>query len=715
MGGVRRRVVLGLAASLVAIGGVLAPAAAPVARAAADGLELRTAATYTIVPSRHVVRVVVDVTARNHKPNVTSGGIVTKYFYEGARIAIQTAATNIRATSDGAALSTTTTTSEGYRVLEVRFRSSLFFQQTAKVHITFDLPGGAPRSESDIRVGTAFATFVAWAFGDIGSVRVVVPKGFASEVTGSDTTKSTSGGATIYRATGITEIESWYLLVNADREAALTKARIDLADGEHLVVRAWPEDTKWRGQVTDLLTRGLPDLVELIGLPWPVAGDLSVFEVHTPLLEGYAGVFFEGADKIEISEDLDALTIIHESSHAWFNGHLFDGRWIDEGLANTYGAKVLKALGQKPESPDRVSPTDPAAVKLNEWKHPGRITDTATEARERFGYDASWTVIAAIVDEVGDARMRAVFAAANAHTIAYVGSGPAETVGGTNDWRRLLDLLDEVGGSTSADAAFRRWVVTDAEAAVLTDRAAARDADRGIVERGAGWLPPLAVRAPLGSWDFATARTRIDEADALLARRDTIAAMAAALGVTVPTTLRAAYEGAQDSFADANRIADAEIAALTALGTATSAVQAPRAPLVVLGLLGTDPAGGLAAARSGFEAGAPDAAAQADAVTAVIDEAVTVGRGRAVAIAAVLFWAFVVLLGAVWFTNRRRRRRRRQAWLADAVGPAPEAFDAEPEAGPPYATLADQPSRPFDDRARDDQALDDRPSDRGDA
>jgi len=169
VGGVGRRVLLGLVASLVALGGLLAPAAAPIARAAADGLDLRTAATYTIVPNRHVVRVVLDITARNNKPSVTSGGIITKYFYERARVAIQSAAKNVHATSNGAALTTTTTPSGGYGILEIRFRNSLFFQQTAAIRVTFDLPGGAPRSPSDIRVGTAFATFVAWAFGDAGS------------------------------------------------------------------------------------------------------------------------------------------------------------------------------------------------------------------------------------------------------------------------------------------------------------------------------------------------------------------------------------------------------------------------------------------------------------------------------------------------------------------------------------------------------------------
>ncbi|MBA2381483.1 MAG: hypothetical protein H0V73_05160, partial [Chloroflexi bacterium] len=548
----RRPVWLILAATLLAVSGVLAPVRAPIARAASDGLDITTAAAYTLVPARHVVRVVVDVTARNNKPNVMSGGIITKYFYDSARIAVQSEARNVTATAGGRTLTTSLKAADGFRILEVRFRSSLFFRQTLKVRVSFDLPGSAPRSKTDIRVGTAFATFVAWAFGDRGSVRVVVPVGFEAETTGSDAAKSTSAGRTIFRSGAIADVGTWYLVVTADRKSALTNDRIDLAGGEHLVIRAWPEDPAWRRRVAALLTKGLPELVKVTGLAWPVATDLSIFEVHTPLLEGYAGVFFEGQDRIEISEDLDDLTILHEASHAWFNSNLFDGRWINEGLANTYGAKGLAVVGSDSLAPDNVSPTDAAAVKLEDWVHPGRIADVATDARERFGYDASWTVIRSIVTQLGDDRMRAVLAAAAGKQIAYHGVGEPETVPGAADWRRFLDLLDEVGGSTSADDLFRRWVVTDADADRLDERATARTAYATLAEAGGEWLPPYYVRAPMSEWNFTEATTRIDAATALLGRRDELAALATNLGLLPPDALRTAYQTAPESLDAAN-------------------------------------------------------------------------------------------------------------------------------------------------------------------
>jgi hypothetical protein len=674
-----RRVLLVIAASGLAVAGTFAPARVPTALAASDGLQITTAATYTIAPARHVVQVALAVTARNDKPNVTSGGIVTKYFYDSGRIAIQPEATRIAATSGGVGLVATTKPADGYLILEVRFRSSLFYHQSTAIRVTFDLPGGAPRSSSDIRVGSAFATFVAWAFGDAGSVRVVVPAGFDAETTGSTVVRSTSGGATVFRATGITDIGNWYLVVNADRKSALTSDRVDLSGGEHVVIRAWPEDAEWRMQVSELLTRGLPKLVDEIGLAWPVTGDLSIFEVHTPLLEGYSGQFLQGQDKIEISEDLDDITIIHEASHAWFNGDLFDGRWIDEGLANTYAAQTLESLGIPGQKPGAVSPTDKAAVRLVNWVHPGRITDVETDNREQYGYDASWTVVSAIETEVGLEGMRKVFAAAQAHQIAYAGALTPETVSGGNDWRRLLDLLDEVGGSQQSDDLFRRWVVSDAQAATLDQRATARAAYADLIGVSGGWKQPFYVRGPLSDWDFATATTRIAEARAFLDRKLEVEVGAGLLYLPASPDLESAYESAYDSFDLANRMADQEIASLHALVIATQAADAPRAPLVVLGLIGTTPEAALASAGIAFTNGSPFALDQANAVTAMIDAAVDIGRGRLLTAIAVLVVLVVLLVVAIVLVGRRRG-----------------GLPPDPAAGSPYATLPDQPSRPLD-------------------
>ena len=538
---------LAAAAAVLALVGLLGPAAPSVAAATTDSLGLTTSTTYTLVPDRHVVRAAIDVTARNNKPNRVSGGVITRYFYDSFRIGVQPEARSVRASSGGTSLHVSTTPADGYTTVEVRFRSSLFYKQSAKVHVTFDLPGGPPRSKSEVRVGPAFATFVAWAFGDSGSVRIVIPKTFDSDTSGADVTKSTAGGSTVLSAANITDVGAWYVVVNADRPSALTSKRISLPGGEELVIHAWPDDRPWNTQVSELLSKGLPELVDEIGLAWPVQGDLSIFEVHTALLEGYAGVFFEGENRIEVSEDLDDLTILHETSHAWFNTNLFVGRWINEGFADTYASRSLDALGLGAWAPGDVQPTDRAAVKLNDWVFPGRIADTETDAREQYGYDASWTVVRSIVSDVGTVGMRAVLNAADSHQIAYVGAGDPQTVSGPNDWRRLLDLVDEIGKSKTADDLFRRWVAGAGDLQQMDQRAAARTVYVKLTSDGRDWLAPAYVRRAMSDWSFSIATSRIGEAEGLLAKRDRLADLSGDLGLTPPTDLRTAYETADAS------------------------------------------------------------------------------------------------------------------------------------------------------------------------
>jgi hypothetical protein len=679
-------------ATLLAVAGGLPPPVARSAAAANDALSITGATTYTVVPAQHAVKVVLNLTATNNKPDTTSGGIVTRYFYQSARLAVQAEARDVRATAGGARLTATLKAADGYAILEVRFRSGLFYHQSIKVRITFDLPGGAPRSASDIRVGTAFATFVAWAFGDTGSVRIVVPAGFEAATTGSDLARSARGGATVFSATAIADVGAWYAVVNADRKAGLTSDRIDLPGGEHFIIRAWPEDAEWRKRVSALLTDGLPELVQLIGLDWPVAADLGVFEVHTPLLEGYAGVFFENQDKIEISEDLDDLTIIHEASHAWFNGNLFAGRWLDEGFADAYAARTLDTIGSGGFVPDKVSPTDAAAVPLAEWTHPGRINDAATSAREHYGYEASWTVIRSLLSEIGVEGMQAVLRAAKEGEIAYVGAVEPEKVGGPVDWQRFLDLLDETGGSTTADDLFRRWVVDAADAARLDERAAARTAYHRLAVAGGDWLPPAFIRSPMSSWDFTEAQARIPVAAAVLATRDEIAALLANSGVDAPTDLRMTYESATTGMDAAQATADAELLSARALVAAGAAVDRPRGAMASIGLIGATPDADLAAAEAAFQQGAPDAAARADAVTALIGGAAAVGQGRVALGVAALVVVILVLLAAIVLV--RRRAIAREGPAASPGSYATLADQSAATAQPPAARPADEPAQP---------------------
>jgi hypothetical protein len=703
--------VLARAATVAALAVValLAPVGVAPVLAAADALSLVSTSSYTLVPDQGLVHVTVDITATNNKPNkvqeTSSGTLTTRYFYDAAAIVVHAEATGVRASVGKVTLVTKVTPEDGYAVVQVSFLKDLHYKESTAFRVDYDLPGGPPRSASEIRVGSAFATFYVWAFGDRGDVSIVIPAGFEVDTTGSALAESVTDGVTNLTATEVTDPNEWFAVVVADRHDALTQDRLELAGDENVIVRAWPEDVEWRTRVRDLLRLGLPILVEKIGLDWPVDGEMEVAEVHTPLLEGYAGVFYTDEDRIEISEDLDELTIIHEASHAWFNPNLFVGRWINEGFADEYAARVLDEVSVGGLRPDAVSPSSEGAVELNLWEHPGRIDDEETDQREHYGYEASWTVIRTLLDEIGEESMRKVLAAADASHTAYVGAGDPETVTIKNDWRRFLDLLEEAGGSDRAEEEFRHWVVAPEQEQQLDSRRQAREAYAALLDAGAGWRPGYVVRDPMGRWEFARATGEIAAATEILATRDRVAALSAELGVAPPGSLRVAYEEAADSLDAARELANDHLATAMALDAAADRVAAERDVFTSLGLIGEDPAGGLTGATAAFSTGDSDAASSgAAAVGSLVTGAADVGRTRA--LAGGLAGASVLALGAGGAYAMHRRRQSRVLGPAlvnvrsldeQAVAPAfasPDAPQDSSSVSPPnppdsYATLGD--------------------------
>jgi hypothetical protein len=699
-------------ALLAAFGLLLAPATAPHARAAEE-LSLTVASTYTLDPADRAVHVVMDVTARNLKPDRVSDGVVTSYFYNQLSFGIQEEATAIRATSGGSRLNATAAARDRFQALTVRLPRNLNFGQTQRVRITFDLPGGAPRSESNIRVGAAFSTFYAWAWGDAGksSVTIVIPAGFEEDVIGSPMTRTSDATTIRLAAPAIAQPDTWFVTVDAERPASLTSDPVVIPGGGRLTVRAWPEDAEWRTKVHDLIEKGLPRLQQNIGLDWPVTGDLGVYEVHTPLLEGYAGVYYTESDRIEIGEDLDDLTILHEASHAWFNGDLFSGRWIAEGFADEYASIVLRELGLGRPAPDSVSPSAAAAVRLNAWQHPGRIDDQTTDDRESYGYNASWTTMRALVEEIGIDGMRKVIGAAASKRTAYPGTGAPETVAGVTDWRRFLDLLEEVGGAAGAEALFRRWVTEPHQDEILDDRAAARAAYAALVEAGDGWLAPYAVRSKLDGWDFGRAEAAIDEAEEVLVSREAIEQRVTTLGIVPTGKLEAAYESATVDLADARELAEEQLATLDALAVARGALARERGVFTTIGLIGADPEAEFAAAAAAFEQDdLVNAAEDAADVRTTVEGASEVGRGRAVTAGAAAGGAFVLGTGAIFVARRRRRGRVEAANTFEAV---PRSGSTDAGATGPYATLPGDPAESTPAPSRTD-TVPDHPSERGD-
>jgi hypothetical protein len=661
----RRRLGGLLAALVVGVTLAVSPVGARPA-AAADPLRVSADTTYTLDAAAGRVHVVIRYRVTDLKPN--SARFV--YYYSGYHFPVQADATGVRASDGGGALSTETHARNGFVDVSVDFRSFIYYRQTAAFTVRYDLVGGKPRSPSYVRVGKAFATWGIWAWGDPGRGTVVVnlPQGFGSTLDGDPMTKTSSGGKETLRAQPA-EPNSFFAILSAENPLAYTRDRLSLDGGVEIVVEAWPEDEDWDDTVGEALREAMPELRELIGLDWPVEHDLNVRERYTPALEGYAGVFFTETQRIDISEDLDPVVIVHEASHAWFNDGLFVERWIYEGLAQEYAWRAQSAVGREhgtlPVRPDR---DDAGFVRLEQWAFPEVIRDQQTDDTERYGYDASFWIVHRLVELVGEDRMRAAFAAADAHTTAYPGRGAPETVNGTNGWKRFLDLVESVERDDSSDTerSLRDFVLPSSSVDDLEDRAAARRAYRGLLDAGGGWLPGWYVRKPMGEWSFVTAEKRIEAATAVLALRDQVEAAAAALDLEPDGALRTAYEAAESDLDGAISIANGELAALAAVDDARSKLEAEPDLVSKIGLLGSTPQAQYDAARAAFNGGdIAGAAASALGAAAIVAGASALGQQRlAIGIGVAIGLLFLLVLFAV---IRRRRRLRAVAFAIEAA------------------------------------------------
>jgi hypothetical protein len=662
---------------------------------AAGPLRVHADATYTVDPGDAVVHVATSYTVTNQKPNTAT----VIYFYRTLTLGIQPDARSVRAVDGIGPLDVRTTHHAGFTEVQLTLRANLYYHRSTRVTLRYELLGGKPRSSSPIRVGRAFVTFGVWTFGDRneGTVVVRLPAGFDATVDGDAMTATHAASGTVLKAAP-TAPDSFFAVVSGENPAAFDRHRLSLPGGAAIVVLSWPEDDRWDESVSQALEAGFPKLEELVGLAWPSTGDLTVRERSTPSLEGYAGRFFSEDQRIDVSEDLDPMTIIHEASHAWFDGGLFRDRWIYEGLAEEYAWRVQTQVGGKTdEDPTEPAANDPAALKLDGWVFPEVIRDEKTSATELYGYATSFWLAHLIVQAAGEEQMRAAFSAAEANRTAYPGDGPAETVAAADDWRRFLDLTEPPGQADPV--AVTQAVIDDVLAgsgvAEMTARDQARAAYRQLLDAGDGWLPPWYVREPMGTWAFDDATSRMTAASVVLALRDQAIREAAAEGLAFePSSLEHAYEDATDSLDAAADLAHTEIAAIEAIAGAREAVGAQPDLIAQIGLVGETPRTVYDAARAAFEAGDPDGAiAQAQVLEGVLTAASTRGQERLLMGGIVV----VALGGLLAFMADRRRRAARRADLRPG-GAALLALDARfaaPEASEGSGTLPDHPDAPL--------------------
>ena len=671
-----------LTATLVLTGCLVAtPVGTTTVQADAE-LEVATTSTYTIDPAAGVVRVAVEVAVTNVVPDRTEGDIIYSRYYTGYRLPATAASANAAAIDDaGRALTVSavpTIDAPAYVLYDVEFAEQLFFQQTARFTLTYDIVGLPPRSDDPTRTNRAYFGFDAFGSGDSGkvNVRVVVPDGFVVDLLGDPVDEQRVDGATVYSADAIADPDSFDVIVSARNDDALDLTTVAAADGT-FDVRSWPGDSEWQAFVTTQIETGVAELAELLGRPWPIDDSMEVIEAYTPYLYGYAGWFSADDRLIEVGEDLDQEVVLHELSHAWFNDEWFADRWLNEGMAQVYSNKAVEAMGGTPNEPEPIDTTDAGFVVLNNWRDPSFDGDD-DEEREAFGYNAAFDIVSRITDEVGEEAMREVFDAVADDTIAYRGDLPAEESTDTTDWRRFLDLVEELGGSTAARDLFEQYVVSAGGPALLEARDEARARYADLLADGGEWAGPVVVRQHLSNWRFDDAEAAIDDAADVLATRDTMADKAEALGIGYPDGFEGEYEEVDESFDEVDAALGEQIETFDAVTAAVDADARDDGFFESIGLWGTDVPALVDQAKVAAATGDHDAARAAarDAVDTV-DDASDVGTKRfALAVGALLGMALLVTLLVV--VLRRWRARRRAAVTPIESGhddPAPAVPD----------------------------------------
>lgn len=676
-----------LVAILLAAVGSAVPVGPPVEAAESD-LTIVSAARYDVLPESGLVRVTADLTIRYRRAETRA----RRYYVEDVFLAVMPGTSGFRVTGDGGPSVRVSRETKTHTLLRLDLGERLYGGGTRSLRLRFDLrdPGGSPTRE--LRVGEALVAFPVWAFASDGagpsSVTVVVPPEYEVEVgSGPLPDRSvTADGRQVLRSGSIAEPGSYFAYVVGEGPGAFTDDRVELTvAGEPVTLRlrGWTDDPDWTTRVGGLLAAAVPALAKRIGLPWTASNPLAVEESSSRSTTAYAGRFEPAAGRVEIAYYADTFVVLHEAAHAWFNGELLADRWASEGFASMYAEEVAREL-ELDVAPDGLTEELRAtAVPLNAWDPE---SDPASEA---YGYAAALELARQIRDRAGDDILRQVWDDAAARAGAYqrepgaqvpgqrgqAGDGAQlELSGGPPDWRGLLDLLEERSG-VSFDDLWRTWVVRPREAYLLDARRASRAAYLRTVALAESWAIPVGVRDALRAWRFETVDAYLADLRIVIGQRESLESAAAAAGLTVPNTVRDAFEAGR--LADASAAAAAQLETVDIIRVAESSRPLDPDPVTRLGLIDRRPDVELAAAKAAFASG-DVAAARTAAVAAqsAWDEAWDLGRRRIlVGLAAGIGVLLLAGVTIAWL------RRRRSATTLAAVGPSAPAPPSASSAG----------------------------------
>lgn len=660
-----RAVRLGLtsAATLVLVAGL--SLAAPIAALGADGFTEEATTTYVVNAEQQRLDVTIDLTFKNTKRSTAT----TIYYYNSDYVWLEKDATNVRVTSPGVDVirASKIRTSGEYTEYRIYFQPVLNYGKTRKIHITYQIPTGAPRSTSWFRISPAYLDFCVIGTGlDGGSTMIKVPLAYSMTVDAEENGRlgqRIEGDTRVYTTGTIDEAYKFWACLTGEQADRFTSTKLTAPSGREIQIQAWPDDPSWATEISAQLDEVLRELEELIGLGLPGDGPIAIREVGQGTLGQYAGFFDPATSVARVGEDLEAKGLItHELAHAWFNGDLFQPHWLSEGYAEWARSSIERDTCPVPGSyPDEGQPN------LEAWRFAGpRATDVDLAVID-YQYAASCALIRQVAARLGDDGMRAVLAAITNHELAYqsgstVRKGPNAAVA----WQTWLDVVDEIGlaagngpdgAETIADLLVPYGITANGSGPTLEERAAARDAYHRLKAALGDWVVPQVILLPMSSWHY-------DRATAAMATATLVHAAAAKLATVLPgvdgltgrarTLLEAATK--QEDLEAALAAANDRLDAAGTVAAASAAAAAPQDLVMQVGMIGTDLQPALDAA---IQAIRDDDTAAARSGAAAIQAALAAGPGqgqtRLLLGIGVPILLLVLILGFLLFRRRRRR------------------------------------------------------------
>jgi len=640
---------------------------------AADGIDIDADYTYRI-DENGSVNVEAVFTLKNVTPSTRRGFVRTSYYYSGYGAYLPLGAIDVAVTDGKRDLEFVIEDPDEFgSIVAVDFRSNLYNGRTTTMIVTYRLSGSEPRSQDIDRINPAYALFGVWGYADPGrlDVRVEIPDSYDVEVIGSDVTPVVADGVTVYEALAIEDPSTFGFTVVARNDEALATHTVEAGDSS-ATINYWPGDTEWRDFIAEHVTDGVLVLESMIGQPWPEGNSFEFIQSSEPAFAGYAGWYDGEAEEIVLDEALDATTVLHELSHAWFNRSFLVERWQGEAFAEEFARLATIELGGKPLTLQKPLQSRRTNDGLNLWS----IADRTDES-ERWGYNtAAWTA-KQLTDEIGVEGLRTVIDTLFSDVGVYQNREGDLIYDGRNDWKRTLDAYQIVAGSEQAEQVFRDHVASTSQRDRLDDRADARATLADLETAGDSWWVPVGVLEAMQRWWFDDARELAEPATEALVARDRFVALATATGLDVDKLVllddaRTSFEAKNgDGYGDIYFEFERRRVGIDALAIARVDAAINPSFFEEIGLREIDLAAAFGDVVSALENDEPELAAGAARELAALLAAAE-ADGRTYATYAGLVVAAVVLLlimVVLWIIRARRRRIARRLDRAEPESP----------------------------------------------